>query len=82
MQGSIIKFPNADQGVEVDIYAFRSSDNQPVFLDVDEGMVNVSEFDAVAVLPKHNVNFQGIHTLAMNNFLERGNIAGATTMLS
>mmetsp|Transcript_27998 Transcript_27998/g.41343 ORF Transcript_27998/g.41343 Transcript_27998/m.41343 type:complete len:184 (-) Transcript_27998:122-673(-) len=82
MNGSIIKFPNSDQGVEVDIYGFRSLDNQPVYLDLDEGMVSVVEFDAVAVTPKHNDTFRGIKTLTMNNFLDRGNIVGASTMLT
>jgi hypothetical protein len=82
MNGRVIKFPNADQGVEVDIYAYSQSDCAPVFLDLDEGLVDVNSFDAIAVTPKHNVNFQGIHTLIMNNFVERGNIAGATTILT
>ena len=81
MNGKVIKFPNADQGVEVDIYAFKASDNCPVFLGLDEGLVDVGPFDAIAVIPMHSVNFQGIHTLDMNNFLDRGNIAGATTLL-
>jgi Immune Mapped Protein 2 (IMP2) N-terminal domain len=81
MNGKVIKFPNADQGVEVDVYGFSATDNCPTFLDLDEGLVDVVAFDAIAVVPKHNVNFQGLHSLDMNNFLERGNIAGATTML-
>jgi hypothetical protein len=80
MNGSIIKFPNAEQGVEVDIYGFKN--DQPFFLDLDEGLVDITEFNAVAVVPKHNVNFQGIKSLVMSNFLDRGNIAGATTLLS
>mmetsp|Transcript_20408 Transcript_20408/g.33793 ORF Transcript_20408/g.33793 Transcript_20408/m.33793 type:complete len:183 (-) Transcript_20408:194-742(-) len=82
MNGKVIKFPNADQGVEVDVYAFSQKDNQPVFLDLDEGLIDVNDFDAIAVTPKHNVNFQGIHTLVMQNFVERGNIAGASTILN
>lgn len=82
MNGHIIKFPNSDQGVEVDIYGFRSLDNKPVYLDLDEGMVSVAEFDAVAVTPKFNDTFRGIKSLAMNNFLDRGNIVGASTMLN
>jgi hypothetical protein len=42
--------------------------DRPVFLGLDEGLVDVSGFDAIAVTPKHNVNFQGLHTLDMNNF--------------
>lgn len=82
MNGKVIKFPNADQGVEVDVYAYSQKDKQPVYLDLDKGLIDVADFDALAVTPKHNVNFQGIHTMIMNNFLERGNIAGAATSLA
>ena len=81
MNGCVIKFPNAQQGVEVDVYGYSAADKCPVFLALDEGMVDVSSYDAIAVTPKHNVNFQGIRTLDMNNFLDRGNIAGASTLL-
>mmetsp|Transcript_35060 Transcript_35060/g.49784 ORF Transcript_35060/g.49784 Transcript_35060/m.49784 type:complete len:181 (-) Transcript_35060:136-678(-) len=81
MNGKVIKFPNAEKGVEVDVYAFKQSENQPFFLDLDQSLVDVCGFDAIAVVPRHNVNFQGVKTLALNNFLERGNLAGATTTL-
>ena len=80
-EGYVIKFPNAEKGVEVDIYAYRAKDEQPVQLDLDEGLIEVSEFDAVAVLPKHNITFHGIKSMVLSNFMELGNMAGAATTL-
>jgi Immune Mapped Protein 2 (IMP2) N-terminal domain len=80
-KGKLIKFPNSDQGVEVDVYGFSLQDDTPTFLDLDERLVDVHTLDAVAVVPRHNVNFQGVHTLAQSNFLDRGNLAGSATML-
>eukprot|EP00542_Grammatophora_oceanica_P020993 CAMPEP_0194030448 /NCGR_PEP_ID=MMETSP0009_2-20130614/3929_1 /TAXON_ID=210454 /ORGANISM="Grammatophora oceanica, Strain CCMP 410" /LENGTH=171 /DNA_ID=CAMNT_0038670395 /DNA_START=267 /DNA_END=782 /DNA_ORIENTATION=+ len=77
--GKVIKFPNAEQGVEVDVYALQ--DQTPVFLELDDALCEVSQFGAIAVVPKHNVNFQGVKTMAQTNFLDRGNLAGATTHL-
>jgi hypothetical protein len=81
MNGKVIKFPNADQGVEVDVYGYRSAEQQPQILQLDEGLVDVSELDAVAVIPKHNPKFQGIKSLQMSTFLEWGNVIGASTTM-
>ena len=78
MKGKVIKFPNSEQGVEVDIYGFKTAENQLYFLDLDEGLVDVGTFDAVAVLPKHNSSYKGIKSMVLNNFLDKGNIVGAT----
>ena len=72
---------SSDQGVEVDVYGFSLQDDTPTFLELDERLVDVHTLDAVAVVPRHNVNFQGVHTLAQSNFLDRGNLAGSATML-
>jgi hypothetical protein len=82
MNGKVIKFPNADQGVEVDIYGYSQAEQQPQMLYLDEGLVDVSELDAVAVIPKHNPKFQGIKSLQVSTFLEWGSITGASTTLS
>ena len=82
MNGYVIKFPNSEQGVEVDIVAYKSSTSQPYELDLDEGLVEVGDFDAVAVIPKHNSTFRGIKSIVISNFLELGNLAGASTMLN
>jgi hypothetical protein len=50
-------------------------------LALDEGLVDVQDVDAIAVVPKHNVNFQGLHSLLLGNFLDRGNLAGSATTL-
>jgi len=80
-KGKLIKFPNSDQGVEVDIYGFSLQHDTPTFLELDKGLVDMQTLDAVSVVPKHNVNFQGVHSLAQSNFLDRGNLAGAATIL-
>lgn len=79
--GKVIKFPGADQGVEVDVYGYTKKDQQPQMLQLDQGLVDVSEMDAVAVVPMHNPKFKGIHSLQAPTFLEWGNLAGASTTL-
>ena len=82
MNGYVIKFPLHDhQGVEVDVVAYHESTNQPYELDLDEGLVEVSKFDAIAVIPKHNTTFRGIKSIVVSNFLELGNIAGASSKM-
>lgn len=82
MNGYVIKFPNAEQGVEVDIVTYKKEEEQPFELDMDEGLIEVGAFDAVAVVPKHNPTFKGLHSIVLTNFLELGNLAGASTIMS
>jgi Immune Mapped Protein 2 (IMP2) N-terminal domain len=82
MNGYVIKFPNCIQGVEVDVVAYHSATSQPYELDLDEGLVEVGDFDAISVIPKHNTTFRGIKSINLNNFLELGNLAGASTKLN
>jgi len=79
--GYVIKFPNAEKGVEVDVYGYRAKDEQLVPLDLDDGLIEVGEYDAVAVLPKHNNTFHGIKTMVLSNFMELGNMSGAATTI-
>jgi hypothetical protein len=65
----------------VDVYGYTNADQQPYFLNIDEGLVHVGELDAVAVIPMHNPKFKGIKTLQAPTFLEWGNLAGASTTL-
>lgn len=81
MNGKCIKFPGADQGVEVDVYGYTTQDQKPMKLELDEGLVDISGMDAVAVIPMHNPKFQGIKSLQLQTFLEWGNLAGASTTL-
>jgi hypothetical protein len=48
MNGYVIKFPNPKQGVEVDVVLYKTASQQPYELDLDEGLVEVAEFDAIA----------------------------------
>ena len=81
MNGYVIKFPNANQGVEVDVIAYHEATSQPYELDLDEGLVEVGKFDAVAVVPKHNTTYRGMKSIIVSNFLELGNIAGASSKM-
>ncbi|KAL3934217.1 MAG: hypothetical protein SGBAC_010016 [Bacillariaceae sp.] len=79
MGGYVIKFPNPEQKgiVEVDVIGFRKDSEQPIELDLDEGLIEVSDFDAVSVVPKDNPTYRGIKTIVESNFLDMGNMAGA-----
>ena len=82
MNGYVIKFPlHNHQGVEVDVVAYHQSTNQPYELDLDEGLVEVGKFDAIAVIPKHNTTFRGIKSIVVSNFLELGSLAGASSKM-
>lgn len=48
MNGYVIKFPNPKQGVEVDVVAYRTASQHPYELDLDQGLVEVGDFDAIA----------------------------------
>jgi hypothetical protein len=80
--GKVIKFTLAQQSVPVDVYGYTKTSTQPMLLPLDEGLVDVVDLHAVAVLPKHNSQFQGIKTMEIQSFLELGNIAGAATLLN
>lgn len=67
--------------MEVDVYGYTNSDQQPFFLNIDEGLVDVSGLDAVSVIPMNNPKFKGIKTLQAPTFLEWGNLAGASTTM-
>jgi hypothetical protein len=77
--GSARKFPNVG-GLEIELYA-HSTDGTCHFLDVDNEEVNVSQFDAIACLPKNNNLFQGVHSIDVNRFVNTANIAGAALPL-
>ena len=79
--GYVIKFPNSEQGVEVDVVGYKTKDEQAFELDLDAGLIEVGVFDAIAVVPKHNTTYNGIHTINKNNFIEMGNLAGSATTL-
>lgn len=78
MGGYVIKFPNSGQGgVEVDVIGYKKQSEEPIELDLDEGLIEVADFDGVAVVPKENPTFRGIKTINESNFLDMGNLAGA-----
>lgn len=66
----------------MDVYGYTKTSKQPMILPLDEGLVDINDIDAVAVLPRHNSQFQGIKTMDIQTFLEMGNIAGAATLLN
>lgn len=81
MNGRVIKFANAIQGVEVDVYGYRQADSHPDFLALDEALIDVNSYDAVAVVPRHKEFLMGVKSIVASNFLEMGNIAGASTTM-
>ena len=80
MNGYVIKFPitSAQGGVEVDLVGYKKSDQQPFELNLDDGLVEVNEIDAIAAIPKHNSTYKGVKSVVLSNFLEMGNLAGAS----
>ena len=79
-----VPFPtsaNSEQGVEVDIYGYKNSEEKACELDLDASLVEVGALDAVAVVPKHNTTFRGIHNMPQQLFVESGNKSGAATTM-
>jgi len=77
-KGRVILFTPA-QGVAVDIYGYSSKTQKPTFLDLPSGLVDVTVYDAFAVVPRHAAFLRGVKSIVINNFLELGNMAGAST---
>jgi len=69
------------QGVEVDAYGYRQSDSHPDFLGLDDALVDINSYDAIAVVPRHKEFLRGVKSIVASNFLEMGNIAGASTTM-
>jgi hypothetical protein len=67
--------------VEVDVIGYKAKEEKAYELDLDAGLIEVGIFDAIAVVPKHNSTFHGVHTIPNNAFLEMGQLAGAATTL-
>ena len=77
-EGRVIMFTPA-QGVPVDIYGYNTATQHPQFLDLSSGLLNINEFDAFAVVPRHAAFLRGVKSIVVSNFLELGNLAGAST---
>lgn len=78
--GLVIQF-TAQQGVAVDVYGYLKDKQKPVYLDLESGLVDVSLYDAVAVMPKDHAFLKGVKSIVVSNFLELGNLAGASTTM-
>jgi len=79
-EGQAIQF-TAEQGVPVDVYGYQNATQRPQLLDLESGLVPLAPWDAVAVVPRHAALFQGVKSMAPSNFLELGNLAGASTTM-
>lgn len=79
-QGKAIQF-SPEQGVPVDIYGFNNADQRPQFLDTESGLVDLSTWDSIAVVPRHATFLKGVKSITPSNFLELGNLAGAATTM-
>ena len=72
---------NSEQGVEVDVYGYKNKEEKACELDLDAGLIEVGPLDAIAVVPKHNTTFRGIHNMPQQLFVESGNKNGAATTI-
>jgi hypothetical protein len=79
MKGTVKKFPGF--GVEVDVYGFNGWESRSYLLNLEKRFVDVSNFDAVAIVPRHKDFLQGVTTMPLSTFLQKGSIAGASTMI-
>mmetsp|Transcript_19273 Transcript_19273/g.24861 ORF Transcript_19273/g.24861 Transcript_19273/m.24861 type:complete len:188 (+) Transcript_19273:191-754(+) len=77
-KGRVIMFTPA-QGVAVDIYGYENHTQQPRHLDMQSGLVDVTPYDAFAVVPRHAAFLKGVKSICDSNFLELGNLAGASS---
>eukprot|EP00978_Attheya_sp_CCMP212_P032656 scaffold128551_cov45-Attheya_sp.AAC.1 len=77
MQGSVRCFPleEGQAGVAIDVWGFAEASPKPIKLNEGDAM-DVSQLDAVAILPKGNDIYIGINTMNMNNFITRANTSG------
>jgi hypothetical protein len=78
--GLVIQF-TAQQGVAVDVYGYLKEKQRPVYLDLESSLIDVSIYDAVAVMPKDHAFLKGVKSIVISNFLELGNLAGASTTM-
>jgi len=79
--GTCMKFPVMDKGVEVDVFGYKNKGNEPALLEFEDGLVDVACFDAIAVLPKHAEFLQGVKSIALITFLDMANAKGASSTL-
>lgn len=79
--GYVVKFPNSKQGVEVDVFGYKTDEEKAFELNLDAGLIEVGSLDALSVVPKHNTTFHGIHKMPLQLFVESGNNCGASTTI-
>lgn len=79
-QGRVIQFTPETQGIPVDVYGYHQASNSCHLLDLEAGLIDLDQIDAVAVMARHHEFLKGVKTIQMQNFMEMGNVAGATTI--
>jgi hypothetical protein len=79
--GRVIQFTPETQGLPVDVYGYHQADSSCKILDCNEGLLDLQDVDAVAVMARNHEFLKGVKTIGMNSFMDLGNIAGATTSL-
>ena len=79
--GRAIMFTPA-QGVPVDIYGYQVATQRPEYLDLQSGLIDITTYDAFAIVPRHAAFLRGVKSIVMANFLELGNLAGASTTVA
>jgi hypothetical protein len=82
MSGKVIQFTHIEQGVLVDVYAYNQATNHPYLLDMSNELTDISNYDAIAVMPKNHEFMKGVKSIVVSTFLELGNLAGASTTMN
>lgn len=80
-KGRVIQFTPETQGLPVDVYGYNQAASSCQLLELNDGLIDLEGVDAVAVMAKNHEFLKGVKTIGMNNFMDLGNIAGATTKL-
>lgn len=79
--GRLIQFTPETQGIPVDVYAYHQATNSCRLLDLEAELTEMKDINAVAVMARDHEFLKGVKTIAMSNFLELGNLAGASTII-
>jgi Immune Mapped Protein 2 (IMP2) N-terminal domain len=78
--GKVIQFI-PEQGLAVDVYGYEIATQQPLQLDLESGLQDIRHLNAIAVVPRHHEFLKGVKTITATNFLDLGNLAGASTTM-
>ncbi|KAL7482153.1 hypothetical protein ACHAW6_007840 [Cyclotella cf. meneghiniana] len=81
--GRVTFYSPIEQGIEVDVYVYFNDGSRMENLDFQGGsiMYDVSNVDAVAVVPRLNDAYSGLKSMDITQFSNKGNLCGNATLL-